>query len=75
MVQTLRGPVAAEQLGFTYVHEHVLTQPPAWRAAEDPDYVLDDAEASLACAPPSRPRAASWRPGEGGSRGINHLEA
>jgi phosphotriesterase-related protein len=48
VVQTLRGPVAAEQLGFTYVHEHVLTGPPAWRTAEDPDYVLDDPEASLA---------------------------
>lgn len=48
MIQTLRGPVAADELGFTYVHEHVLTRPPRWRAEEDPDYVLDDAERSLA---------------------------
>ena len=48
MIQTLRGPVAPEELGFTYVHEHVLTRPPRWRAEEDPDYVLDDPEKSFA---------------------------
>ena len=48
MVQTLRGPVDADELGFTYVHEHVLTRPPAWRVAEDPDYVLDDPDRGLA---------------------------
>jgi phosphotriesterase-related protein len=47
VIQTLRGPISADELGFTYVHEHVLTQPPAWRAEEDPDYVLDDPEQSL----------------------------
>jgi phosphotriesterase-related protein len=48
VIQTLRGPIAADELGFTYVHEHVLTQPPRWRAEEDPDYVLDDPDKSLA---------------------------
>lgn len=48
MIQTLRGPVSTAELGWTYVHEHVLTRPPAWRVAEDPDYVLDDPERSLA---------------------------
>jgi phosphotriesterase-related protein len=40
--------VPPAELGWTYVHEHVLTRPPAWRAAEDPDYVLDDPALSLA---------------------------
>ncbi|MGE5589975.1 MAG: phosphotriesterase [Bacillota bacterium] len=40
-VQTLLGPIAPEQLGTTYVHEHLLTRPPLWRIKEDPDYVLD----------------------------------
>jgi phosphotriesterase-related protein len=48
VIQTLRGPIPADELGVTYVHEHVLTQPPAWRAEEDPDFLLDDPEASLA---------------------------
>ena len=47
MIQTLRGPIPAEALGWTYVHEHVLTQPPAWRVEEDPDFVLDSPERSL----------------------------
>jgi len=47
VVQTLGGPIPASRLGWTYVHEHVLTRPPAWRAAEDPDFVLDDPERSL----------------------------
>ena len=48
VIHTLRGPVDADDLGFTYVHEHVLTRPPAWRVAEDPDYVLDDPDRGLA---------------------------
>ena len=42
------GPVPAEALGFVYAHEHVLTRPPAWRLAEDPDFLLDSPERSLA---------------------------
>jgi 5-phospho-D-xylono-1,4-lactonase len=47
VIQTLRGPLPPEALGWTYVHEHLLTRPPEWRIAEDPDYVLDDPERSL----------------------------
>ena len=41
------GPVPAEALGFVYVHEHVLTRQPAWRLAQDPDFLLDSPERSL----------------------------
>jgi phosphotriesterase-related protein len=41
------GAVPVEELGWTYVHEHVLTRPPGWRAREDPDFVLDSPEKSL----------------------------
>ena len=47
MIQTLLGAIPPEELGWTYVHEHVLTAPPAWRVEEDPDFVLDSAERSL----------------------------
>lgn len=46
-VQTLLGPVPPEELGQTYVHEHLLTRPPLWRIKEDPDYVLDSREKIL----------------------------
>ncbi len=41
MIQTVLGPLAADEAGFTYAHEHILTRPPLWRIKEDPDYVLD----------------------------------
>lgn len=41
MIQTVLGPMAAEDAGMTYAHEHILTRPPLWRIKEDPDYVLD----------------------------------
>jgi phosphotriesterase-related protein len=47
VIETLLGPVAAGDLGWTYVHEHVLTRPPTWRIHEDPDYLLDDPGRSL----------------------------
>jgi phosphotriesterase-related protein len=47
VIQTVLGPVPAGQLGWTYVHEHVLTRPPDWRLAEDPDFLLDSPERSL----------------------------
>jgi predicted metal-dependent phosphotriesterase family hydrolase len=47
VIRTLLGAVPAEALGWTYVHEHVLTGPPAWRAEEDPDFVLDSPDGSL----------------------------
>jgi len=46
-VQTLKGPISPEDLGVTYVHEHLLTRPPLWRIKEDPDYVLDSKEKIL----------------------------
>lgn len=46
-VQTLLGPVPPEELGQTYVHEHLLTRPPLWRIKEDPDYVLDSQDKIL----------------------------
>jgi 5-phospho-D-xylono-1,4-lactonase len=48
VIQTLLGPVSPDELGLTYVHEHLLTRPPLWRIREDPDYVLDSPERSLA---------------------------
>jgi len=47
VVETILGPVPASALGWTYVHEHVLTRPPDWRLAEDPDFLLDSPERSL----------------------------
>jgi len=41
MIRTIKGDIHREQLGVTYVHEHILTRPPLWRIHEDPDYVLD----------------------------------
>jgi predicted metal-dependent phosphotriesterase family hydrolase len=41
LIQTVVGPIKAEDAGMTYVHEHILTKPPLWRIKEDPDYVLD----------------------------------
>lgn len=46
-VQSLLGPIAPENLGTTYVHEHLLTRPPLWRIKEDPDYVLDSIDRML----------------------------
>lgn len=46
MVQTVLGPVPAEQLGITYAHEHLLTHPPA-DAAADPDFTMDDEAVAL----------------------------
>lgn len=47
MVESVLGPVSAASLGWVYVHEHVLTSPPSWRLAEDPDFLLDSPERSL----------------------------
>jgi predicted metal-dependent phosphotriesterase family hydrolase len=43
-VETVRGPLPPTELGNTYPHEHILTNPPTWRAQEDPDYVLPSEE-------------------------------
>lgn len=39
---TVRGPLAAAELGITYPHEHLLTGPPEAIATRDPDLVLDE---------------------------------
>ncbi len=46
-IETLLGPIKPEDLGITYVHEHLLTRPPLWRIKDDPDYVLDSKEKIL----------------------------
>ena len=48
MIETLLGPIEPEAMGVTYAHEHLLTRPPLWRIAEDPDYVLDSKAKALA---------------------------
>jgi len=45
-VQTILGPINEEQLGFTLVHEHLITNPPLWKIKEDPDFLLNDVEKS-----------------------------
>lgn len=48
IVMTVKGPVDPSELGFTLMHEHLITQPPEWRAREDPDYILDSIPKALA---------------------------
>jgi predicted metal-dependent phosphotriesterase family hydrolase len=44
-IMTALGPIRPEEFGFALHHEHVIANPVA---ANDPDLVLDDPEASLA---------------------------
>jgi len=46
-IQTVLGPIAPEELGITYGHDHVLFQPPPPFAQEDPDLCLDSVEAAV----------------------------
>jgi len=48
IVMTVKGPVDPSELGFTLVHEHLITQPPDWWARKDPDFVLDSIPKALA---------------------------
>jgi len=48
IVMTVKGPVDPSELGFTLVHEHLITQPPEWWARKDPDFVLDSIPKALA---------------------------
>ncbi|MDR3572803.1 MAG: hypothetical protein P4L50_02990 [Anaerolineaceae bacterium] len=41
-VQTVLGKIESRALGVTYVHEHLLFQPPEPYRSEDPDLCLDD---------------------------------
>lgn len=44
--QSLLEKVRGDQLGFTLVHEHLITDPPLWRIKEDPDFLLNDIDKS-----------------------------
>jgi len=43
-IETVLGSVDSKDLGFTYIHEHILTLPPLWRIQSAPDFVLDSQE-------------------------------
>lgn len=43
-IHTLLGEIAIEALGRTYIHEHILTNPPPHPLRMDPDFKLDDSE-------------------------------
>lgn len=45
-VQTIAGRLNPEELGVTYVHEHLWSDPPQWLAEQDPDLVLKDIHAA-----------------------------
>lgn len=47
VIQTVLGPIAPEQLGVTYSHDHLLFCPPAPYAEQDPDLRLDDVDAAI----------------------------
>lgn len=47
-VQTVTGRVAATELGTTYCHEHLLTDPAPWLTGDDRDLTLDDESKTLA---------------------------
>ncbi len=47
-IPTLTGLIEPSELGKTYVHEHILTNPPPSRMRVDEDYKLDDAEKIIA---------------------------
>src|SRR3712207_2234406 len=41
-IQTVTGPVAADELGITYSHEHLVAHATPELIREDPDLALDD---------------------------------
>ncbi|MTI96308.1 MAG: phosphotriesterase-related protein [Firmicutes bacterium] len=45
-VQTINKQVTPNDLGITYIHEHLLSEPPLWLQKQDPDLVLQDLQAS-----------------------------
>ena len=46
MIQTVRGPIGAADLGVCYGHEHLLGSPPD-PSPEEMDFVLDDEDAAV----------------------------
>lgn len=41
-VQTIGGRIKPEEMGLTYTHEHLYSNPPQWVKDKDPDLVLQD---------------------------------
>ncbi|MDI3535119.1 MAG: 5-phospho-D-xylono,4-lactonase [Thermosediminibacterales bacterium] len=46
-VQTIFGRKKPEELGITYIHEHLYSNPPQWVKEQDSDLVLDDILCSI----------------------------
>jgi len=46
-IRTVRGDISPSQLGVTLTHEHIIASPPEKFSSQDPDLVLDSAEAIL----------------------------
>lgn len=46
-IRTLLGNINAEELGFTYSHEHIYCIPPFWKEKEESDLLIDDPQKSL----------------------------
>jgi phosphotriesterase-related protein len=47
IIRTLTGDIDGSELGATLCHEHLLTGPPSWAVASDPDLLLDDPERAV----------------------------
>jgi len=46
-IQTVLGPIAPDDLGVTYGHDHLIFQPPSPVAEQDPDLGLNSVEAAI----------------------------
>lgn len=46
-INTVLGEIKAEDLGFTYSHEHLIAHPPDWKKREDPDLELPSIECAI----------------------------
>ena len=46
-IQTIRGAISCNELGFTYPHEHLICFPPPVAMKEDPDYQLPSIEKAI----------------------------
>jgi phosphotriesterase-related protein len=47
IIRTLTGDIDGSELGVTLCHEHLLTGPPSWAVASDPDLLLDDPDRAV----------------------------
>ncbi|WP_299025947.1 phosphotriesterase [uncultured Thermanaerothrix sp.] len=59
LIRTVRGDLNPNDLGFTYMHEHLYFLPPEPFASQDPDLRLDDPSAAI--------REVTWFKKAGGS--------